>query len=149
MDGSPRAMVEAVIVDGALNFYNREKVFPIFIETSRDLSRQRLMARGRFDDTEESINERLDYFDDAHNASCKLLRKRKQLQTYKGERRAGYGKSSSGNFGESFQMTILRNIEEINNIKEGGKILASILRDVAGMVLQGLKQWSWTRWQRN
>ena len=36
-------------------------------------------------------------------------------------------------------MTILRNIEEINNIKEGGKILASILRDVAGMVLQGVK----------
>lgn len=64
LDGSPRAMVEAVIVDGALNFYNREKVFPIFIETSRDLSRQRLMARGRFDDTEESINERLDYFDE-------------------------------------------------------------------------------------
>lgn len=63
LDGSPRAMVEAVIVDGALDFYGREKVFPIFIETSKDWSTQRLLARGRFDDTEKSINERLDYFD--------------------------------------------------------------------------------------
>lgn len=63
LDGSPRAMVEAVIVDGALDFYSRKKVFPIFIETSKEWSMQRLMARGRFDDTEKSINERLDYFD--------------------------------------------------------------------------------------
>lgn len=63
LDGSPRAMVEAVIVDGALDFYGRKKVFPIFIETSREWSTQRLLARGRFDDTEKSINERLDYFD--------------------------------------------------------------------------------------
>lgn len=63
LDGSPRAMVEAVIVDGALDFYGREKVFPIFIETGREWSTQRLLARGRFDDTEKSINERLDYFD--------------------------------------------------------------------------------------
>ena len=64
LDGSPRAMVEAVIVDGALNFYGRKKVSPIFIETGRDWSTQKLMARGRFDDTEKSINERLDYFDE-------------------------------------------------------------------------------------
>ena len=64
LDGSPRALVEAVIVDGALHFYGREKVFPIFIETSREWSTQRLMGRGRFDDTEKSINERLDYFDE-------------------------------------------------------------------------------------
>ena len=63
LDGSPRAMVEAVIVDGALDFYGREKVFPIFIETGKEWSTQRLLARGRFDDTEKSINERLDYFD--------------------------------------------------------------------------------------
>lgn len=63
LDGSPRAMVEAVIVDGALDFYGRKNVFPIFIETSKEWSTQRLIARGRFDDTEKSINERLDYFD--------------------------------------------------------------------------------------
>lgn len=63
LDGSPRAMVEAVIVDGAFDFYGREKVFPIFIETGKEWSTQRLLARGRFDDTEKSINERLDYFD--------------------------------------------------------------------------------------
>lgn len=64
LDGSPRALVEAMMVDGALQFYKREKVFPVFIETSRDWSRQKLLKRGRFDDTEKSINERLNYFDE-------------------------------------------------------------------------------------
>mgnify|MGYP001563305781 FL=1 len=36
-------------------------------------------------------------------------------------------------------MTILKNTEEINKLKEGGKILASILRDVSRIVLPGVK----------
>ena len=36
-------------------------------------------------------------------------------------------------------MTILKNIEEINKLREGGKILASILREVAQKVVVGTK----------
>ena len=36
-------------------------------------------------------------------------------------------------------MTILKNIEEINKLREGGKILASILREVAQKAVVGTK----------
>lgn len=36
-------------------------------------------------------------------------------------------------------MTILKNIEDINKLREGGKILASVLREAAGKALPGVK----------
>ena len=36
-------------------------------------------------------------------------------------------------------MTILKNIEDINKLREGGKILASVLREAAKIALPGVK----------
>src|SRR3989344_3969459 len=36
-------------------------------------------------------------------------------------------------------MTILKNIEDINKLREGGKILASVLREVTSRILPGVK----------
>ena len=63
-DGFPRNLTEAGIIDEAIAFYGLKNVYPVFIETSRDDSRKRLLDRGRADDTETAIKRRLDYFDE-------------------------------------------------------------------------------------
>ena len=63
-DGFPRNLTEAVIIDEAIDFYGLKNIYPVFIETSRDSSRKRLLERSRSDDTETAILRRLDYFDE-------------------------------------------------------------------------------------
>lgn len=63
MDGSPRMLSEAKMIDEAFDFYKRENVKPIFIETSAEWSIKRLLERKRIDDTEEVIKHRLGFFD--------------------------------------------------------------------------------------
>ena len=65
MDGSPRTLLEAMMVDDAMEFYNRNNVIPIFLETSEEWSTQRLLGRGRSDDSLKSIKERLAYFEES------------------------------------------------------------------------------------
>ncbi len=63
-DGAPRARPEAEILTTALNFYHREKPVVIYINVSRHWSEERLLARGRSDDTTlAKITKRLDWFD--------------------------------------------------------------------------------------
>ena len=64
IDGFPRNLTEAEIIDEAIGFYGLKNIYPIFIETSREDSRKRLLNRGRSDDTETAIKRRLDYFDE-------------------------------------------------------------------------------------
>ncbi|MEK7567456.1 MAG: nucleoside monophosphate kinase [Patescibacteria group bacterium] len=63
LDGLPRRLHEAPVLDSALNFYERKMPFFIYINVSRDWSKERLSSRKRSDDTEDSINKRLDWFD--------------------------------------------------------------------------------------
>ena len=63
MDGSPRTLLEAMMVDDAMEFYGRSRVIPIFLETSEKWSIQRLIERGRDDDNLKSIKERLEFFE--------------------------------------------------------------------------------------
>lgn len=65
MDGSPRTLLEAMMVDDAMEFYNRSNIVPIFLETSEEWSTQRLLGRGRSDDSLRSIKERLAYFEES------------------------------------------------------------------------------------
>lgn len=63
MDGSPRTLLEAMMMDDAMEFYGRSNIVPIFLETSENWSTQRLLGRGRNDDSLESIKKRLAYFE--------------------------------------------------------------------------------------
>ncbi len=63
-DGFPRNLIEAEILDEAINFYGLKNVYPVFIETSRESSTKRLLKRSRADDTETAVKRRLDYFDE-------------------------------------------------------------------------------------
>lgn len=62
-DGTPRRLNEAEVLDSALHFYHREKPTVVYVNVSRQWSFDRLSGRGRADDTDEQINERLDWFD--------------------------------------------------------------------------------------
>ncbi|MFZ2038463.1 MAG: nucleoside monophosphate kinase [Minisyncoccia bacterium] len=62
-DGAPRKINEAKVLDSAVKFYEFEKPVVLFIEVSRDWSKKRLLARKRADDTEQDIENRLDWFD--------------------------------------------------------------------------------------
>lgn len=67
IDGSPRSLNEARNLDIALKFFKREHPAVIYLKVSRGWSFDHLMARAeketRKDDTAESINKRLDWFD--------------------------------------------------------------------------------------
>ncbi len=62
LDGTPRKINEAHMLDGATEFY-QAKLCVIYIDVSREWAMDKLLKRGRADDTKESINERLDWYE--------------------------------------------------------------------------------------
>lgn len=61
-DGFPRVLDEAHILSTAFPFFEREAVDVVVIDTPRDISEERMRSRGRTDDTEKSIQFRLDLY---------------------------------------------------------------------------------------
>jgi len=62
-DGVARRFEEAPILDSALQFYNREKPTILFLDIHHEEAKKRLLKRGRHDDKEEKIAERLRWFE--------------------------------------------------------------------------------------
>lgn len=60
---SPRTLEEAQNLDDFAAFFDRKSVFPIWLDAAREEVFERLIERGREDDTPETINHRLDYFE--------------------------------------------------------------------------------------
>ena len=64
LDGTPRKLREAHVLETALDFYNLENVYVIYLNISREESKKRLLVRGRFDDRDpKEVDKRLDWFD--------------------------------------------------------------------------------------
>lgn len=63
IDGSPRRKDEAIALDSAIKFFNREDVLLVDLIVSRDTSKKRMLGRKRPDDTEENTEVRLDWYD--------------------------------------------------------------------------------------
>ncbi|MBU1557835.1 nucleoside monophosphate kinase [Patescibacteria group bacterium] len=63
LDGTPRRLNEAEVLDSAVRFYRRENPTVIYVNVSREWAKDKLLKRGRHDDTDEGIDERLDWFD--------------------------------------------------------------------------------------
>ena len=64
IDGTPRKLEEAMVLDGALQFYKRKNIYILHVNVSRKWSIDRLVGRGRADDKSiNEINKRLDWFD--------------------------------------------------------------------------------------
>ena len=53
IDGTPRRLIEAKILESVFDFYNIEKVNIIYLNVSRDWATNRMKARGRADDLED------------------------------------------------------------------------------------------------
>ena len=63
-DGLSRRLVEAQILDSALDFYNLKNTYIVFLNVTRDRAIEMMKKRGRADDTEEYMNNRLDWFEE-------------------------------------------------------------------------------------
>ncbi len=62
IDGFPRTEHQARVLDNALNFFEREKVIVINLETAEEVVRERMESRARADDTPGSIETRLRWY---------------------------------------------------------------------------------------
>jgi len=60
-DGSPRTVLEAQIMETAFEFYNIKPIV-LYINTDDKVSEERMLSRGRADDTQESIKNRIAFF---------------------------------------------------------------------------------------
>lgn len=61
-DGTPRRVPEAKFLDDVFTWHNRPLPVCIYIDVSEKEATQRLLARGRADDTRAAIRNRLKYF---------------------------------------------------------------------------------------
>lgn len=63
VDGAPRKLNEAYIIDEMFDFYNRQNRIVIHLNVNDDWARDRLKERARNDDTNpESVESRLEWF---------------------------------------------------------------------------------------
>ena len=74
LDGLARREAEAPILDSALKFYGRNKSDVVVLTISRECAFDRLKKRGRYDDTVEDINRRLDWYDEYVIPAIKYFR---------------------------------------------------------------------------
>lgn len=64
IDGTPRRLIEAKILESIFDFYNIEKVNIVYLNVSREWATEKMKSRGRADDLEDcDIKKRLDWFD--------------------------------------------------------------------------------------
>lgn len=69
LDGFPRTLDQIPDLDTALKFYERKKPTVVYISLSDEAAKERLHKRGRTDDTEEGIEERLRW---SHNEAAQV-----------------------------------------------------------------------------
>ncbi|PIR98991.1 hypothetical protein COT87_01860, partial [Candidatus Collierbacteria bacterium CG10_big_fil_rev_8_21_14_0_10_44_9] len=62
IDGFPRTVDEAVVLESALSFYKRTNIIVINLDTPEEIVRKRMEGRARKDDTADSIEARLDWY---------------------------------------------------------------------------------------
>ena len=63
IDGTPRSLNEAKILEGAMAFYGRIKPYVVYLDVSRAWSEKHLLSRGRSDDDLSGVKKRLDWYD--------------------------------------------------------------------------------------
>ncbi len=62
IDGFPRVVAEAQVLESAFSFYKRDTIDIINLDTSEEVVRQRMLDRARADDTIDSIEARLSWY---------------------------------------------------------------------------------------
>ncbi len=62
-DGASRRLEEAPILAETFKYYGRNPVYIVYIDVSREECKRRLLGRNRSDDSSESIDNRLDWYE--------------------------------------------------------------------------------------
>lgn len=78
IDGFPRTVPEAVVLESAFGFYKRDFVRVMNLDASEAVVRERMEGRARPDDTEESIEARLKWYREETLPVLDYYRKRKK-----------------------------------------------------------------------
>ena len=83
LDGTPRKLREARVLETAFDFYGLKDVYVIHLDITREETKRRLAVRGRMDDKDPAeVEKRLDWFDNdvvpaidyyAHNPRYKYI----------------------------------------------------------------------------
>jgi len=82
IDGFPRVVNEAKVLESALKFYERSPLAIINLDTPEDIVRERMQGRARQDDTPESIEERLRWYREETLPVVEYYRERPDTQVY-------------------------------------------------------------------
>lgn len=64
IDGSPRTVFQAEALDTVLHFYKFTKPIVIVLNVNKDEAKKRMLLRKRVDDSKESIEKRLAWYED-------------------------------------------------------------------------------------
>ncbi|PJC55966.1 hypothetical protein CO026_02865 [Candidatus Kaiserbacteria bacterium CG_4_9_14_0_2_um_filter_41_32] len=82
IDGFPRIVAEAVVLESALSFYKRTNIIVINLDTPEEIVRKRMEGRARKDDTAESIEARLDWYRNETLPVIEYYRKRPDTSVF-------------------------------------------------------------------
>lgn len=81
IDGFPRTVSEAKVLESALSFYKRTKVIIINLDTPEEVVRLRMQSRARKDDTADSIEARLKWYREETVPVLEYFRSRENTRT--------------------------------------------------------------------
>lgn len=82
IDGFPRTVAQAEVLENALSFFERGNLSVINLETPEKIVRERMLLRARQDDTPESIEERLRWYREDTLPVIEYYRKRQNTTVY-------------------------------------------------------------------
>jgi len=82
VDGFPRIVEEAKVLESALEFYERNQLSIINLDTPEEVVRERMEGRARPDDTPDSIAERLRWYRDETLPVVEFYRKRERTTVH-------------------------------------------------------------------
>ena len=86
LDGNPRILIEAQLIDIAFDWYEWSNVKVILLDISHQEAFDRLIKRRRFDDKPEAIRARLDYYKRDVEPVVEYYEKQKRLIRIDGEK---------------------------------------------------------------
>lgn len=82
IDGFPRTVSEAVVLESAFSFYKRDKITIINLNAPEEVVRERMQGRARKDDTPESIEARLKWYREETVPVLEYYRERENTEVF-------------------------------------------------------------------